>query len=149
MPTTNVLMTSSSFFTPEIKKRLRDKVSSDFDIKLYSKVRECKDDINARKQICTAVSQIRVCMRGNEMLLRHNIEYGFFRNLLGGCVFAIGTSIIGLIINHNTNSNYSLWFLISVGCYSIPVLFSKQILNNYGNNYAKILFEQYLSYQKK
>ena len=56
--------------------------------------------------IARVVGQIREMMRDNKMILQHNIEYGFFRNLLGGCVVAsiisVALLIIALVIENRT-----------------------------------------------
>ena len=66
---------------------------------------ETLNELTCRKQVVTAVSQIRNSLRENKLLLQHNIEYGFFRNFLGGSLIAIVFSIAILIygnIQHDT-----------------------------------------------
>jgi hypothetical protein len=146
MPTTNYLLHSSNYFNVPTATKIREKILSDFNIELYETSIERQDEPGARKQITVAVSQVRNKLRNNQMLLRHNIEYGFFRNLIGGCVLAILISIF-LIIYFNILSESTLK-LVAIGltiAYSIPVLLSKYLVNRYGKYYAKILYEQYLS----
>lgn len=38
---------------------------------------ETLNELTCRKQVVTAVSQIRNSLRENKLLLQHNIEYGF------------------------------------------------------------------------
>ena len=84
------------------------------------------------------------------MIYRHNMEYGFFRNLIGGCVPAFIISLIMIFLFKFVQLNTTmLW--ISVGLFVIyifPIIFSRTILNKFGRYYAKILFEQYLETQK-
>lgn len=149
MPTTNYLMWGNTYYEDSIKSKLREKIHSMYDIELHSRIDEIDDEASSRKRIVVAVSQIRNNLRGNPLLFRHNIEYGFFRNLLGGCVIAIVLSIFIFC--------YACWYgnsvLFNMGIilaviYAIPILLSKKILSVYGNNYAKILFEQFLSIPK-
>lgn len=149
MPTTNYLLWKDKFFTIEAKKLIRDKIKISFEIELYSAEQEKSDETGARKQICLAVSQIRELIRGNEMLLRHNIEYGFFRNFLGGCVVAVFSSLAGLYLSYlnGFQSGISVFFLVSSVAYFIPILFSSLLVKRYGGYYAKILFEQFLSHK--
>lgn len=149
MPTTDYLMWSSNHYEPAIKEKLRLKIHSMYDIELHNPTDEAADEQSSRKRILVAVSQIRNNLRENSLLFRHNIEYGFFRNLLGGCVIAIIVSIL-LVFYANYYQNKEL-FNIAIGMaivYAIPLLLSKKILSVYGNNYAKILFEQFLSIPK-
>ncbi len=81
---------------------------------------------------------------GNHMLLQHNIEYGFWRNLLGGCVLAAIESIV-LFVFAEINSNHAMiaTSVILFCVYLLPILLSKTLVKTHGQNYAKILFEQY------
>ena len=95
MPTTNLLLKSNNELEPSIKQKLEDKIKNKFEISLLPLNEEIADETRARKLIVTTVSQIRNLLRDNSMLLQHNIEYGFFRNLIGGSFLAF---IISLII---------------------------------------------------
>lgn len=146
MPTTNLLLKSNTELEVSIKQKIEDKIKSKFDIKLLSRVEESVDEQRARKLIVSTVSQIRNCLRDNAMLLRHNIEYGFFRNLIGGSFLAMMISLILIIYSHFTNdfSIRNLSVILGV-IYFFPILLSKFIINRYGKYYAKILFEQFLT----
>ncbi|MDY0904306.1 hypothetical protein [Pedobacter sp. CFBP9032] len=146
MPTTNFLLLSDNYYETHIKEKLRLKIQSDYDIQLHDLADETADELSARKRILFATSQIRNSLRNNDMLFRHNLEYGFFRNLLGGCVLAIliacGLCAYGFIKHDNTL--FTTGYLLII-IYLIPILMSKKIMTIYGNNYAKILHEQFLS----
>lgn len=146
MPTTNFLIWSHEFYDDAIKSKIRNKIESSYNIDLYSKIDEIQNEESARKRITVAVSQIRNDLRGNGMLFRHNVEYGFFRNLIGGCVIAVIISIIIFIYAYlNVDVTLLNIALILLVIYIIPIILSKKILKIYGDNYAKILFEQFLS----
>jgi hypothetical protein len=146
MPSTNFLLFSNGYFERSIKERLRNKVKQMYDIELHNELDERQDLLASRKRIVMAVSQMRNSLRGNEMLFRHNIEYGFFRNLLGGCLLAVVISIFIIIYGYSIH-NLLLLNIGIVMCivYLLPILLSKWILSVFGNNYAKILYEQFLS----
>lgn len=146
MPTTNYLMWGNTYYEDSIKAKLREKIYAMYNIELHNHGDEINDETSSRKRITVAVSQIRNNLRDNSLLFRHNIEYGFFRNLLGGCVIALVFSIF--IFSYAAWTGDSVLFnigLILTAVYVIPILLSKKILSVYGNNYAKILFEQFLS----
>lgn len=146
MPTTSHLLFNNTHYLGSIKNKIRDKISSKFDISLPNAQEEEQDEIKSRKLIATGVSQIRIALKGNAMLLQHNIEYGFWRNLIGGCVWAVIFS--GAIFFYGMH--YQLQDLKTIGIicfviYLVPILVSKLIINYYGRYYSKILYEQFLS----
>ncbi|HCU44057.1 MAG TPA: hypothetical protein DF610_03275 [Sphingobacterium sp.] len=146
MPTTNFLMWKDEFYDDSIKLKIQQKIQSMYNIELYSKIDEIQNEDSARKRVAIAVSQIRNGLRGNDMLFQHNVEYGFFRNLIGGCVIAVILSslIFFIAYSHGDMSLQNIGLVLFV-IYLIPLLLSKKILRIFGNNYAKILFEQFLS----
>jgi len=145
MPTTNHLLWHDNFFDNSTKESIRSKILSKFSIALLSNEEEQKNEKLARKRIVTAVSQIRILLKNNELLLQHNIEYGFFRNLLGGCTVAVLISLILIVLG----STYNIRGIFISGIaffiiYSIPILISKYLVNKFGTYYSKILYEQFL-----
>jgi hypothetical protein len=146
MPTTNLLLKSSNELETSIKQKIEDKIKNKFDITLLSSIEESADEPRARKLIATTVSQIRNVLRDNSLLLQHNIEYGFFRNLIGGSFLAFVISLIMLIYSHCTGdiATRNLGFILT-SIYFLPIILSKVIINRYGKYYAKILYEQFLT----
>lgn len=146
MPTTNHLLWKDTFFDQTIKEKIRTKITSKFEIQIQNLIEEQANELNSRKQIVTAVSQIRNSLRDNKLLLQHNIEYGFFRNLVGGSLIALIFSIIILVYGvslEQQNLKFIGIFFISI--YLLIILFSKTIIKRFGNYYSKILYEQFLS----
>ncbi|MDN4029362.1 MULTISPECIES: hypothetical protein [Chryseobacterium] len=146
MPTTNLLLKSNNELETSIKQKIEEKIKDKFAISLLNLIEESADQLRARKLIATSVSQIRNALRDNSLLLQHNIEYGFFRNLIGGSLLAFIISLVILISSYFegdiTTRNLG-WILTSI--YFLPILFSKIIVNRYGKYYAKILYEQFLT----
>lgn len=146
MPTTNHLLWKDEYFEDSIKAKIRQKILEMFELNLYSEEQEIQNETNARKLIITAVSQIRNVLRGNKLLLQHNIEYGFFRNLFGGSLMAILFSLLLIIYGFVLNTSGiivigSICFLL----YLILVLVGKKFIKKYGDYYSKILYEQFLT----
>lgn len=146
MPTTNYLLHKNTFYPSPIKNSIREKIKEKFQISLLGLSEEVADENNARKFIALAVSQIRNSLRDNILLMQHNIEYGFWRNLIGGSLVALVFSIAIYFfsrIQHLADLN-----TISIICfivYLLPLLFSAFIMKYYGKYYAKLLYEQFLS----
>jgi hypothetical protein len=148
MPSTNQLLKSNNELEKSIKQTIESKIKERYSIVLLSAKEEKKNEENARKIIITAVSQIRNDLRQNTMLLQHNIEYGFWRNLIGGSVFAVIVSIVILCITLPFKDDVMKIITIAFICiYLIPIFLSKWIITRHGNYYAKVLFEQFLSLQ--
>lgn len=146
MPTTNLLLKSNTELETRIKQKIEGKIRSKFDITLLNETEESADEQRARKLIVSTVSQIRNILRDNEMLLQHNIEYGFFRNLIGGSFLAFIISLIVILVSHFSMDIPSRNLGIVFSCiYFIPLLFSKLIIKRYGKYYAKILYEQFMT----
>ncbi|ELY2011335.1 hypothetical protein SL057_002405 [Flavobacterium psychrophilum] len=148
MPTTNHLLWSNDYFEKNIKEKLHLKILNKFDLPLFSESEEQVNELKSRKQIALAVSQIRNILRENKLLLQHNIEYGFFRNLIGGSLIALIFSIIIVIYSFiiNDSNLKSIGITLSI-IYFIPILLNKPIINRFGNYYSKILYEQFLTIQ--
>lgn len=147
MPTTRYLLGSSTYFAPEVRQRLRTKLRKDFDLSMPSAEEEQVNVAQCQRQAVACVAQIRTKLRGNAFLLRHNMEFGFFRNLLGGCVLAVAVAIFDVVYFRYV-APQPLAFRLSVGfclAYLIPIAASKILLTRFGHYYAKVLFEEYLA----
>lgn len=146
MPTTNHLLWKDTFFDHTIKEKIRTKIISKFEIQIQNLNEEQANELNSRKQIVTAVSQIRNLLRDNKLLLQHNIEYGFFRNLVGGSIIALIFSIIIVVFGISSDQqNLKLIGIVLTAIYLTIILLSKPIIKRFGNYYSKILYEQFLS----
>lgn len=146
MPTTNQLLWADTFFDKTIKTKIRNKIQTQYGIILLDEQQEQADESKSRSQIVTAVSQIRNSLRGNDLLFQHNIEYGFFRNLLGGSLLATICSILIIILASIRGEEILKNTGIILLCiYMVPILLSKVIINKFGYYYSKVLYEQFLT----
>lgn len=146
MPSTNYLLQNNIFYPLPIRNSIRNKIKDKFKIDLLDASEEAADENNARKIIAVAVSQIRNSLRGNALLFQHNIEYGFWRNLIGGSLIALIFSVV--IFIYGSYQHLPDQRIVAVICfllYLLPVVLSAVIIRYYGKYYAKILYEQFLS----
>lgn len=147
MPTTDFLLHSNSEYSDAYKSQVYQKILKDFNIKLATKKEENNNEKEARKKIIEAVSQIRVKVKDGYLLLQHNIEYGFWRNLIGGATVAFLISLLNLFIFYYIEFNYTA-FVISLFLsifYLVPLLLSRRIISIMGELYAKRLIQEYMS----
>ena len=92
------------------------------------------------------VSLIRGKVKDGRLLLQHNIEYGFVRNLIGGSAVAVFLAIFNLIV-FGYFLELLLPFYISLFLaitYLLIVMVGRKIIQSYGLRYAKILIQEYL-----
>jgi hypothetical protein len=146
MPTTNFLLHGDSQYTPDYKKDIYARIRQDFGIRLATPRQEQEDEASARKKIAEAVSLIRTKTRGRDLLLRHNIEYGFARNLIGGSLLAVLLCLFDAAffkyVAHNDSAVPVSLALAAI--YLIPVLLAKPIIERYGKLYAKLLIQEFM-----
>lgn len=144
MPTTDFLLPNNPALDNISRERYYSFILTDFGIDMKKSLKALKSENDKRIMIARVVGQIREMMRDNKMILQHNIEYGFFRNLLGGCVVAsiisVSLLIIALVIENRT---LLITSIVTFVIYILPIVFSKLIVKIHGANYAKVLFEQY------
>lgn len=145
-PTTLMLLPSNRGLSDEFRKKIEEKVNTDFKLSLPNFADEQANIENAKTRIKEIVSLIINKVGNGTLLLQHNIEYGFVRNLIGGSVVAatvsIGSSIVFSFVVENSTA-----FVLSTAlslCYLTLILFSKAILKNYSEEYACILFREYI-----
>ncbi|MBR5603713.1 MAG: hypothetical protein IKW51_05845 [Bacteroidales bacterium] len=144
MPTTDYLMPDHPLLDNSSRKRYYQYIMIDFNVNMSKELKQLETETQKRIMIARIVGQIRTKLKGNKKLLQHNIEYGFFRNFVGGCLIALLTSIALLIVSIcGHNYNITMTSIIMIVIYLLPIIFSKQLITFHGKNYASVLFEQY------
>lgn len=141
-PTTIFLLKNDNQYSKQFKDKMRDKIIADFNINIY----QDDDEAETKRRISEAVSFIRNKVKNGRLLLKHNIEYGFWRNFIGGAVVSSILSIFNCYFFYFYNFE-KIAFIVSVVLliiYLLPIILSKIFINNLGKNYAKILFQEYL-----
>ena len=139
LPTTQILMGVKKVISNQTLINLKNKIKTDFDISLNIRGHEMFLRIN------DAVDQIRNKVGYKHKILnQYNIEYGFFRNLTGGCIFYFLGAFILIVFAYPSNSTlfYSGISFLAIGL--IYMVFSWRILDNHGTKYAKQLFSLYI-----
>ena len=147
MPTTNFLLFTNSEFSKAYKIRLREQIKTDFALEINSENDEQNNLLETRKQIVGAVGLIRNKVKNGQLLLQHNIEYGFIRNLIGGSVLGFIVSIFNLIYFHFISKSVFLFkvSILTALFYLTICILSKFLINRFGQLYAKRLYQEYLT----
>lgn len=144
-PTTELLLFSNNGLTDETKKEIRSKIGSVFNLKLPTKTAELSNENDARKRINELIGRVRKKIGyENKILNNYNIEYGFWRNVIGGMPIFIISCILILFFSHSNNMSLFYLTIISLGISFLLIIFSGSILNNYGKKYATELFNEFM-----
>lgn len=146
MPTTQLLLHSDKTYSSEQKLNIHSKIANDFSMTVCTLEQESLDEIGARRIIVDCVSLIRGKVKDGRLILQHNIEYGFARNLIGGSAVAVFLSIFNLIVFGYFLEQFipfyiSLFLAIT---YLLVVIIGRRVIQRYGLRYAKILIQEYL-----
>lgn len=147
MPTTQLLLCSSMKYSAQYKELLNKKVKKDFGLNFFTASEEANNDVGAKQRIVEIISLIRDKARRSELVLQHNYEYGFIRNLVGGAIFGFLTSLINVyIFSKIFLSSTALNLSIATAVFYLLLLFLGVPLIKYaGNKYAKVLIQSYMS----
>lgn len=146
MPTTQLLLHSDDTYSFEQKINIHSKILGDFNMTVCSLEQESLDEMGARKIIVDCVSLIRGKVKDGRLILQHNIEYGFVRNLIGGSAVAVFVSILNLVLFGFFFKNFVAFYLsfFLAVTYLLIMSFGKKIISRYGFRYAKVLIQEYL-----
>lgn len=145
MPTTSFLLYSDEVFSKEYKLLIRQQILKDFIINMPNEQDEKDNMENTRKRIVEAVGLIRQKVKNGRLLLQHNIEYGFARNLIGGSIIGVIVSIFNIIYFFNIDNQLVGWISVVLTVFFFCLLLlHNPIINHLGNQYAKRLFQEYI-----
>lgn len=146
MPTTQMLLHSDQTYSAEHKRKIHNMILSDFNMQVCTVSEELDSEHRARKIIVDCVSMIRGKVKDGRLLLQHNIEYGFVRNLIGGSVISVFVSIANLLIFGTFFQNMLAYqiSMFTAGIYFLIILFGRALVGIYGVRYAKVLIQEYV-----
>ena len=146
MPTTDTLIYSEHLLSSDSINKISAKIKSDYDIYLDDEEDQKKDEQNARIKIAEAVRLIRQNTRQDKFLLRRNINYGFWRNLLGGWVWTMVVTLVLTIIGMccDLGINSIMWGLFIIE-FIFFILFWRVFMPQSAREYARQLYTTYLS----
>lgn len=146
-PTTNFLLFGNDEYTKSFKRNVRLKVKNDFSLMLLDEQEEFKDEKEARMRIKEAVGVMIKFVKDGHLVLKHNISYGFFRNLWGASLVGIIFSVILVYISwYSSLSKTGIGFGIF---YLLYVLLGNRIIKYFGESYARKLIEEYFEKHEK
>lgn len=144
-PTTRMLLPDNPLISEELRNALLLKIKKKMGYEIPT-VLDAENEPKIRRQIADSIRAMREKTRGNKLLLQHNIEYGFARNLVAGCLVALLVSSLNIwLYQHELMTE--IGYKISTAYCSISLillLVSPWVIERYGIKYARLLFQAYL-----
>ena len=140
MPTTKLLLYKSRLMDRADLSLVRRRVKEDFSYRMPSEKDEDKDLLSAKIGIASAVSKIREVTRSNMILLQANYRYGFYRNMLGGIVWAVLPILVIIGLGYGLPNKR----IIMAGWVSFSVLMLQFALSLLFMKYAAWTYARYL-----
>ena len=147
LPTTEFLLWGNDELSVEYKTAIRSAVLEDFGIHLMDDNVEKTNVSRARKLIAEAVDQIRPRVKDGIRLLQYNIRYGRARNLAAGSRnIGLPCSIVCLFLAMCWLDNCACTVIEAVLlCFYLwQVMMTSQNMKWYGEEYARVLFAEYI-----
>jgi hypothetical protein len=145
-PSVESLLATSKETTEAYREKIGRKVQSDFGLSIPTVYEQEQNTEESRKRIWEAIQLIINKVRNGHLVLKCNMEYGFFRNLAGGSLVALFASLVLAIISRYVIADLSLYTLsLKVAlAYFFIMLFAWIFINYYSKEYARVLFREYL-----
>ncbi|MCL5406734.1 MAG: hypothetical protein M1398_08485 [Deltaproteobacteria bacterium] len=146
MPSADFLLHTDKEYSSTFKGQIYQKIKNDFQIEILSAEQEQQDEEGARKVIAESVALIRHRLKDGRLLLKRNIEYGFFRNFIGCSVVAEVISLINVAVFSvlAPNTTALILSIIMAVFYALPIALSKKLMHGHGKRYARTLFQEYM-----
>ena len=143
-PTTRWLVATNTEMSPLQRQSIDKKLQKDFQIGLLPA--SMGDSPEVRRHNADLVGRIRLFCGSPPKLLQYNIEYGFFRNLIGA---SLPVLIAGLANAYLFSElmlpawayRLSLAYAVFAG---LLVCVARPLIERLGNQYARVLFHTYL-----
>lgn len=145
-PTVESLLSTSKETTEPYRTNIAKKVQSDFGLSIPTKEEQDQNIEESKKRIWEIIQLIINKVRNGHLVLKCNMEYGFFRNLAGGSLIALIASLVLAIISRYLITDLSLYTLsLKVALtYFFIMLFAWVFINYYSKEYARVLYREYL-----
>lgn len=144
MPTTNLLLYKDIEYQDQFKDNIRSQIQRDFNISLSSKEEEIEDETSARRKIKDATKLMINKVKGGYLLLKHNYEYGFSRNLWSSSLFGtIGAGILFYFSKIEGNKILVITAIVLLCFYLFYLVFGYLLIKYTGKLYARKLIEEY------
>jgi hypothetical protein len=147
-PTTRWLLADDTEMSAAQRESIKQKIQRDFQVALLPE--SMGDNVQVRRHNADIVGRIRGYVGSPPKLLQFNIEYGFFRNLIGASVLVLAAGLANAYLY--SEQLLPEWVYRLSLAYSffagILVCLARPIIERLGTQYARVLFQTYLETTK-
>lgn len=146
-PTTYLMTYADQTYSKSYKDKYREFIKKDFDINLLDETGEAKDIDEAKKHLRETTKHVILKVQDGNLVLKHNIWYGFIRNLVGGAIFSLLFCAVNVVAGTAILKNHRLVIISAVLMipYAFLLIFWKKLLRQNAEAYAKQLIAEYIS----
>ena len=146
-PTTYLMTYVDDTYSKSYKDKYRQLIRRDFDMQLLDETGEAKDTDEARKRLNEVTKHVILKLKGGHLIGKHNIWYGFVRNIIGGAVFSLAFCAVNIVSGAVILKNPHLVIVSAVLVipYAFLLIFWKPLLRQNAEAYAKQLIAEYIS----
>lgn len=145
-PTNYLMLYQNTKMPKQIKDKYRRKILTDFDVSLANESEEIVNEAEAIKLLGQASRLLATRYQQQSQVKDANIAYGFARNVSGGLLLSVPTSVIGLAMGIVLKENaLLLWSSVLLFVFVMLLVFHKSWIKSNAEKYAEKLFSVYLS----
>lgn len=145
-PSNYLMLYQNQKLPKQIKDKYRQKILTDFDFILTNESEESIDEVESVKLLGQASRLIATRYQQHSQVKDANIAYGFARNVSGGLMLSIPTSITGVVLGIILKENaLLLWSSTMLLIFITILLFHKSWIKSNAEKYAEKLFSVYIA----
>jgi len=145
-PSAYFLLYSDDHYSTSYKDEFRRRASLVFNLSLPTQDDESDRPDDAQRQLCELSKHMILYVKKGELIFKHNIWYGFFRNLIGGSIFSILFCILNIFVGVFILESVILWSTSTVMLIIFTTLFvfKDAILIQQAEAYGKQLISEFM-----
>jgi hypothetical protein len=145
-PSVSLLLYADERMSESFKDGFREKVKGTLGLEPPSRLDEEEDLLMAKRRLREIIRMVIAKCRGRGLVLQHNIQYGFIRNLLGGAPLGIVLAVIFMLLGKLVVGSTPM--LILNGClaalYGFLLVLKRPLLQRAAREYAEQLLGEFL-----
>ena len=150
-PTTYFLLYENSSYSSDYKDRFRERARKTLKLRPLDAEGERRQPQEAKNRIAECFDHIRLAVKDGHLVSKHNVSYGFARNLIGGSIFAAPFCILNMLLGWIVFREISLTivsaFLLLI--YLTVFAFRKSIIVQNAESYARQLIAEFMNSQQQ
>lgn len=146
-PTTYLMLYGDNTFSRDYKDAYRKRVGDLSEMALPTEEDEVTDLAETQKRLTEVTKFVILRVGRGQLVFKHNVWYGFFRNLVGGAFFALAFCMLNVVIGAIILENSTLWVssLVLMVCFAFILLWRRPILVQHAEAYAKQLIAEFIA----